>query len=119
MYQDGTCNGRLEEVLVKSPIRLTCELAVRKREKLGHKAYLSFYIYVLFTRMVDVIWKECQECRMGSGVNLHFGHVTFEIPVRHPRGNVEKGIGYLSLVSERSCLELANSHDQVKILNRY
>ena len=56
---------------------------------------------------------------MGSGVNLHFGRVTFEILVRHPRGNVEKGIGYLSLVSERSCLELANSHDQVKILNRY
>lgn len=48
MYQDGTGNGRLEEAFVKSPTRLTCELAVRKREKLGHKAtFLSIYMYFL------------------------------------------------------------------------
>lgn len=51
MYQDGTGNDRLEEAFVKGTI-LTCELAVRKREKSRHKAYLYLSTYVLFMRLV-------------------------------------------------------------------
>lgn len=43
LYQGGTGNGRFEESFGRSPTRLACELAVRKREKLKNTSIFFFY----------------------------------------------------------------------------